>query len=58
MRSTRVRVRDGEVELLLQADHDVRVARWAAEKQAELFERAFGHGLTVRDDEHAPASAR
>ena len=58
VRSTRVRVRDGEVELLLQADHDVRVARWAAEKQAELFERAFGHGLTVRDDEHAPASAR
>jgi hypothetical protein len=53
-----VRVRDGEVELLLQADRDVRVARWAAEKQAELFERAFGHGLTVRDDEHAPAPAR
>jgi exopolyphosphatase / guanosine-5'-triphosphate,3'-diphosphate pyrophosphatase len=58
VRSTRVHVRDGEVELLLQAERDVRVARWAAEKQADLFERAFGHGLTVRDDEHAPAPAR
>ena len=49
VRATRVEVRDGDVELQLEADEDVRVARWAAEKQRDVFERAFGRGLVVRD---------
>jgi exopolyphosphatase/guanosine-5'-triphosphate,3'-diphosphate pyrophosphatase len=48
VRATRVEVRDGDVELQLEADEDVRVARWAAEKQRDVFERAFGRGLSVR----------
>jgi len=42
-----VEVQDGEVELRLQADEDVTVACWAAERQGELFERAFGRELSV-----------
>jgi exopolyphosphatase / guanosine-5'-triphosphate,3'-diphosphate pyrophosphatase len=48
VRATRVEVRDGDVELQLEAEEDVRVARWAAEKQRDVFERAFGRGLVVR----------
>jgi exopolyphosphatase/guanosine-5'-triphosphate,3'-diphosphate pyrophosphatase len=44
----RVEVQDGRVELRLEADEDVSVARWAAQGQRELFERAFGKALTVR----------
>ena len=33
--------------LQLEADEDVRVARWAAEKQRDVFERAFGRELGV-----------
>ena len=43
----RVSVHDGKVELTLEAEDDVSVARWAAERQAELFRRAFGKALTV-----------
>jgi exopolyphosphatase / guanosine-5'-triphosphate,3'-diphosphate pyrophosphatase len=42
-----VAVQNGRVELGLQADEDVTVARWGAEKQADLFERAFGRELRV-----------
>jgi hypothetical protein len=35
------------VELHLRADEDVTVSRWAAARQAELFERAFGRELEV-----------
>src|ERR671933_155207 len=49
VRATHLEVRDGELELQLEAEGDVRVARWAAEKQRDVFERAFGRGLVVRD---------
>jgi exopolyphosphatase/guanosine-5'-triphosphate,3'-diphosphate pyrophosphatase len=42
-----VELRDGAVELRLHADGDVSVARWATERQAELFRRAFGRDLVV-----------
>jgi exopolyphosphatase / guanosine-5'-triphosphate,3'-diphosphate pyrophosphatase len=43
-----VGVDDGHVELLLEADEDVTVACWAAQRQSDLFERAFGRELGVR----------
>ena len=43
----RVEVDDGRVEIRLEADEDVSVARWAAERQRDLFERAFGKELKV-----------
>ena len=52
VRATRVEVRDGDVELQLEAAEDVRVARWAAEKQRDVFERAFARGLVVRAPDH------
>jgi exopolyphosphatase / guanosine-5'-triphosphate,3'-diphosphate pyrophosphatase len=39
--------KDGEVELELDAVGDDTVARWGAERQGELFERAFGAPLRV-----------
>ena len=42
-------VDDGHVQLLLEADEDVTIARWAAERQGELFQRAFGRELIVSD---------
>jgi exopolyphosphatase/guanosine-5'-triphosphate,3'-diphosphate pyrophosphatase len=42
-----VGVDDGHVELRLDADEDVTVARWAAQRQSDLFERAFGRELSV-----------
>ena len=44
-----VGVDDGHVELRLDADEDVTVARWAAQRQRDLFERAFGRELNVSD---------
>ena len=44
-----VEVDDGRVEIRLEADADVSVARWAAERQSDLFERAFGKELTLSD---------
>jgi exopolyphosphatase/guanosine-5'-triphosphate,3'-diphosphate pyrophosphatase len=38
---------DDEVHLALHADGDVRVARWAASREVDLFRRALGRGLTV-----------
>jgi exopolyphosphatase/guanosine-5'-triphosphate,3'-diphosphate pyrophosphatase len=38
---------NGEVELRLIADGHAAVPRWAASREAELFDRAFGRGLTV-----------
>ena len=34
--------------VLLEADEDVTIACWAAERQRDLFERAFGRELGVR----------
>ena len=44
-----VEVEDGRVDIRLEADEDVSVARWAAERQSDLFERAFGKELKVSD---------
>jgi exopolyphosphatase/guanosine-5'-triphosphate,3'-diphosphate pyrophosphatase len=45
--ATDVLVEDGHVELRLHASGDVRIARWAAERQGDLFRRAFGRDLSV-----------
>ena len=42
-----VAVHDGTAELHLQASGDTRIARWAAERQADLFKRAFARDLVV-----------
>jgi exopolyphosphatase / guanosine-5'-triphosphate,3'-diphosphate pyrophosphatase len=44
---TELVVEDGHAELQLQADDDVTLARWSAERESDLFERAFGLGLTL-----------
>ena len=44
-----VGIDDGHVELRLDAEQDVTVARWAAQRQRDLFERAFGRELNVSD---------
>ena len=49
MRACDVRVHDGRVELHLEAGEDVRIARWAAERQGDLFKRAFGLELAIAD---------
>ncbi len=47
VRSTRLELRDGEVELRLIADGESAVPRWAAGRERELFARAFHRGLSV-----------
>jgi exopolyphosphatase / guanosine-5'-triphosphate,3'-diphosphate pyrophosphatase len=42
-----VEVRNGTVRLSLDDDGEAPLARWAAQRQAELFERAFGKKLEV-----------
>jgi exopolyphosphatase/guanosine-5'-triphosphate,3'-diphosphate pyrophosphatase len=42
-----VHVENGRVELRLEATEDVTIARWAAERQGDLFRRAFGKDLAV-----------
>jgi exopolyphosphatase/guanosine-5'-triphosphate,3'-diphosphate pyrophosphatase len=42
-----VRLDNGRVELRLQATEDVTVARWATERQGDVFRRAFGRDLSV-----------
>jgi len=49
VRGVSVEVADGRVELRLEHTKDVTVARWAAERQRELFERSFGRRLTIAD---------
>ncbi|HSD76925.1 MAG TPA: Ppx/GppA phosphatase family protein [Solirubrobacteraceae bacterium] len=46
--AARVAVADGSVRLALEAEEDVRVARWAAGRETDLFARAFGRELDVR----------
>jgi hypothetical protein len=42
-------VDDGTVELVLDGgDGDVSLARWAASRQTDVFERAFDRRLVVR----------
>jgi exopolyphosphatase/guanosine-5'-triphosphate,3'-diphosphate pyrophosphatase len=47
VRAADVRVENGRVELHLDAAEDVTIARWAAERQGDLFKRAFGRELAV-----------
>ena len=49
VRSLSVEVADGHVALTLEHSEDVTVARWAAERQGDLFERALGRELRIRD---------
>jgi exopolyphosphatase/guanosine-5'-triphosphate,3'-diphosphate pyrophosphatase len=49
VREADVDVQNGCVELSLVAEVDVSVARWAAQRQGELFEKAFGKSLSVVD---------
>ena len=44
-----VEVEDGQVALQLQHSEDVTVARWAAERERDLFEKALGRELVIRD---------
>jgi len=47
VREARVAVDDGRLRLELVHDGDISVAAWAAERQRELFERAFGRELEI-----------
>jgi exopolyphosphatase/guanosine-5'-triphosphate,3'-diphosphate pyrophosphatase len=47
VRDIAVHARDGSVELELDTTADVSFARWAAERQAPLFEHAFGRSLVL-----------
>src|SRR3954453_22242617 len=49
VRDADVNVRDGVVELHLRAEKDVTIARWAVERQADVFRHAFGRDLSVTD---------
>ena len=42
-----VHVGNGSVELRLHASEDVTIARWATERQGDVFKRAFGRELSV-----------
>ena len=44
-----VELDDGRVRLELVADEEVPVARWAAERQNDVFERAFGRTLEIAE---------
>ena len=48
VRAAHVGVDDGSVELRLEGDGDVSLARWAAQRQDDLFERTFEKRLSVR----------
>jgi exopolyphosphatase/guanosine-5'-triphosphate,3'-diphosphate pyrophosphatase len=47
IREVHVHIEQEHVRLNLQADGDVRVARWAAGRETELFRRAFARELTI-----------
>jgi exopolyphosphatase/guanosine-5'-triphosphate,3'-diphosphate pyrophosphatase len=59
-----VRIDDGRVELRLEAHEDVAIARWAAQKEQDVFKQAFGRDLEVsearssRKAKPSPARAR
>ena len=48
VREADVSVRDGTVDLRLVAEEDVSLARWSAQRQQDVFERAFGKRLTIQ----------
>jgi exopolyphosphatase/guanosine-5'-triphosphate,3'-diphosphate pyrophosphatase len=43
----RIVVDDGTVELQLESEADVSISRWGAQRQSDLFKRAFGRDLAV-----------
>lgn len=47
VRSCHVEVNDGTIELRLRATEDVTIARWATERQGDVFRKAFGRDLSV-----------
>ena len=53
-----VEVTNGRVNLRLQAHEDVAIARWAAERQRDLFMKAFGRELEVSEVQQARSPAR
>jgi exopolyphosphatase/guanosine-5'-triphosphate,3'-diphosphate pyrophosphatase len=53
-----VDVTNGSVNLRLEAHEDVAVARWAAERQRDVFKKAFGRELEVSEVQPGPTSAR
>ena len=48
VRAAHVEVQDGSVELRLDGDGDVSLARWSAQRSDELFEKTFEKRLAVR----------
>jgi len=47
VKAAHVAVSNGKVDLTIEADEDVTLARWAAERAGDVFERAFGKELRV-----------
>ena len=47
VRAADVHMQNGDVRLDLESDEGAEVARWAAEREVDLFRRAFGKGLLV-----------
>jgi len=47
VKAAHIAVANGAVDLTIEADEDVTVARWAAERTSDVFERAFGRKLRV-----------
>jgi exopolyphosphatase / guanosine-5'-triphosphate,3'-diphosphate pyrophosphatase len=47
VKAAHIAVSDGSVDLKIEADEDVTIARWAAERTSDVFERAFGKELRV-----------
>jgi exopolyphosphatase/guanosine-5'-triphosphate,3'-diphosphate pyrophosphatase len=42
-----VHVSNGTVDLRIRADEDITIARWATERQGDVFRKAFGRDLNV-----------
>jgi exopolyphosphatase/guanosine-5'-triphosphate,3'-diphosphate pyrophosphatase len=53
-----VRVVNGCVRLRLEAHEDVAIARWAAQKEQEVFREAFGRDLEVSEARSSPKARR
>ena len=53
----RVEIDNGRVELHLEAHEDVTIARWAAQRQTDVFKKAFGRDLEVSADRKARSKA-
>jgi exopolyphosphatase / guanosine-5'-triphosphate,3'-diphosphate pyrophosphatase len=54
----RVQLSDGVARLRLDAHEDISVARWAAQRERDLFRKAFGLELEVSEARRARARAR